>query len=87
MRESKLEKDAVKFAIANGWLSRKFKSPARRAAPDRLFMRDGYVMFIEFKAPGKEPTEQQLLEHERYRAKGIDVHVVDDINMARLLLL
>lgn len=87
MRESKLEKDAVKFAIANGWLSRKFKSPSRRAAPDRIFMRGGYLMFIEFKKFGEEPTEQQQMEHDRYRAKGMHVHVVDNMALAQLLLL
>ena len=60
--EKKLEKRCTDVAKANGWLSRKFSSPANRGVPDRIFIKDGDVVFIEFKAPGNEPTKLQ--DHE-----------------------
>jgi hypothetical protein len=35
------------------------------------------VAFVECKAPGKEPTSAQLRDHERRRAMGFRVYVVD----------
>lgn len=86
MRERKIEKDAKKFAVKNGWYVRKFKTVNRRGVPDDIFIRAGVVMFIEFKKPGEPATEQQHLEHERIRAQGIQVHVVDSLQVAQMLL-
>lgn len=60
--EKKLEKRCTDVAKARGWWSRKFSSPSNRGVPDRIFLKDGDVVFIEFKAPGNEPTNLQ--EHE-----------------------
>ena len=62
-----------------GWLSRKFVSPGNRSAPDRMFMRDGDMFFIEFKRLGKKPTPAQDHEHEKIRAAGFRVFVVDSL--------
>lgn len=37
------------------------------------------VQFTEYKAPGKKPTAEQLREHERLRALGFTVNVIDHI--------
>lgn len=78
-RESEIEKKVKAYAVKKGYLVRKFTSPGRVAVPDDIFMKDEVVFFIEFKAPGKKPTKAQLVEHEKIRACGIDVHVVDNI--------
>ena len=36
------------------------------------------VLWVEFKAPGKKPTEYQLAWHEAERKRGALVKVVDD---------
>lgn len=35
------------------------------------------VIFVELKAPGKKPTENQLRDHEKRRAMGFRVEVLD----------
>lgn len=71
-----------------GW-PYKFTSPARRSVPDRLNLLPippehreivaRYVRFVEYKAPGKKPTTSQKEEHERLRALGFYVAVLDTL--------
>jgi hypothetical protein len=81
--EKDIERSVVEWAKRRGWWVRKFTSPARRSAPDRIFAYKGRVVFIEFKAHGKKPTPLQAKEHEDMRAAGLDVHVFDDAESAK----
>lgn len=56
---------------------RKYKTPARRSAPDRLFAKHARVFFIEFKATGEIATDLQREEHRKMRKAGLTVYVVD----------
>jgi hypothetical protein len=79
MRESVIEKKVGDYATSKGWLVYKFSSPNTRAVPDKIFMRDGVVFFIEFKAPGKLPTKLQYANHKRITEHGVSVFVIDNI--------
>ena len=68
IRERDIEKKACDLAKAAGWLVFKFVSPAQRGVPDRIFIRDSRVVFIEFKAPGARPTKLQWRMIERLQA-------------------
>lgn len=59
IKESKVEKHICKYATTLGWLTYKFVSPGKRGVPDRIFLRDGLCIFIEFKATNKSPTRVQ----------------------------
>ena len=50
IRERDIEKKACDLAKAAGWLVFKFVSPSQRGVPDRIFIRQGRIVFIEFKA-------------------------------------
>ena len=65
MSEAELERKVVAWAKANGVLTYKFSSPSQRGVPDRIFIGKGGVLFLELKAPGKEPTALQLREIKR----------------------
>jgi len=39
-------------------------------------------VWIEFKAPGETPRRSQILEHERMRMAGMEVHVCDNVEDA-----
>jgi len=80
MLEKQIEKNVCKHAKKHGMAHYKFNSPARAAVPDRMLIHNGAVFFIEFKAPGKRPTEPQKREHARLRSHGATVFVVDNIN-------
>lgn len=72
IRESHIEKAVCVWAKADGWLVFKFSSPSLRGVPDRMFIKDGLIVFIEFKAPHKKPTPLQtatMAKMERYGAK------------------
>jgi len=77
-----LEKDIEK-AFCNrvkylGGTAEKYSSPGRRAVPDRLItLPGGRIIFAEIKAPGKRPTKSQLRDHDRRRAMGCAVVVID----------
>lgn len=77
----RLEKDVeekwCKVARSHGWKAYKFSSPGNSSVPDRMFIRDGFVFFIEFKRPGGTATDNQLEEHKELRRKGMLVWVID----------
>lgn len=81
--ESELEKRIVRYAKAAGWWAAKFVAPGLRGVPDRMFIRNGLVLFAEVKAPGEEPTPQQVKRHKDMRAAGAIVRVWDNYDDAK----
>lgn len=74
-----IENTVTNKAITAGWFCRKLKWVGRVGAPDRLFIKGSRVVFIEFKAAGERPKGFQATEHDRMRAAGAEVHVVDKV--------
>lgn len=84
MLEKQIEQALVQRVKELGGICEKFTSPGRRAVPDRIVtLPGGRVVFVECKAPGKRPTDLQLRDHERRRALGCDVRVIDSLEQAR----
>lgn len=80
MLERDIERALVKRVHALGGRCDKFTSPGRRAAPDRIVTLPGNVIiFVECKRPGEKPRKNQLRDHERRRALGCDVRVIDSL--------
>lgn len=78
MRESVIEKHLTDRIKDLGGLAPKFKSPQRKNVPDRIVLMPGAsIEFVELKATGEEPNDGQLREHERLRALGFTVLVID----------
>ena len=81
--EGKIEAALVRRVKSLGGTAEKFTSPGRRSVPDRLVtLPGGRVIFVELKAPGKQPTDKQAKDHERRRALGCDVRVIDSLDDA-----
>lgn len=79
MLERDVERALVRRVESLGGTCEKFTSPGRKSVPDRLItMPGGVVVFVELKAPGKKPTVLQVRDHERRRAMGCDVRVIDN---------
>ena len=87
MRESVIEKAVCKAAEKNGWLVIKLLSQLQKGLPDRMFLKDGKVLFIEFKAPGKKPTKLQGYIHKKFGEVGHKVYVIDNIEEGSTYLL
>jgi len=80
MKESDIERKVGEYVKAQGGLSMKFTSPARRAVPDRLIVLPSVApFFIEFKATGEAATPAQQREHLRLTSRGANVYVVDSV--------
>lgn len=80
MLEKTVEAYLVKRIKELGGLCEKFTSPGKRAVPDRLItLPGGHILFVELKAPGKKPTELQLRDHDKRRALGCEVLVIDSL--------
>lgn len=78
--ESYIEGKVCKYAESLGVEQRKFVTPNRRSAPDRIFFAmGGCTLFIEFKKKGGKTTSGQDREISRLKALGFPVHVVDNI--------
>jgi hypothetical protein len=75
--ESKLEEQAVEYAKRKGWFVRKVQWIGRRGAPDRVFIRRGKIVWIEFKRGDGtgEVSGNQRQEIRRMREAGADVYV------------
>jgi hypothetical protein len=85
MLERDIESALVKRVKELKGLCEKFTSPGRRSVPDRLVTLPGnVVIFVELKAPGKRPTPLQLRDHQRRRALGCDVRVIDSLEQVRV---
>lgn len=84
MLEKTIESALVKRVKELGGMAEKFTSPQKRSVPDRLVtLPNGRIIFVELKAPNKKPTPKQQLDHDRRRALGCDVRVIDNIEVAR----
>jgi hypothetical protein len=85
MRESEIERHLVKRVKELGGEVRKVQWIGRRGAPDRLVMLPAGrkpwwpAIWVELKAPGEKPEPHQLREHQRMRAMGQRVVVIDSI--------
>lgn len=90
--EKDIENAVCKYARDRyGMKAEKFTSPGRRAVPDRLFTvpcrrQGGFMFLIEFKAPGKKPTEKQVRDHLERQRMGCKVFVVDDIDRGKKIV-
>lgn len=84
--EADIEAATIGWAERRGWFQRKYKGPGRRSHPDRLFIRHGTVLWIEFKRAGKEPTDLQWREIRKMLAHGALVFWVDNLDDAKAVL-
>ena len=74
--EKSIEASFVRNAKALGCITFKLHD---RNAPDRLILLpSNELLFIEFKRPGAKPRPEQEYEHDRLRARGFSVYVVDN---------
>lgn len=77
MRESMVEAALVKECRLHGLPCLKL-TPSTPGVPDRLVLLPGGAhVFVEVKAPGRRPRAAQVSWHERLRAMGHRVCVVD----------
>lgn len=85
MRESTIEKAVCDYAKSLGWLPMKLAGANNRGQPDRMFLRKGQTVFIEFKATGKLPTKLQLRWLLDLHERGFFVGWCNDIDRGKAI--
>ena len=81
MLEKQIEHKLGLMVKRRGGIALKFVSPSFAGMPDRLvLLPDGYIAFVELKAPGKKPRPLQVSRHGLLRHLGFKVYVLDDMN-------
>lgn len=77
MKEKHLENRLKKSVEAIGGICWKLVSPGTTGVPDRICLKDGRVIFVELKAPGKKPRAIQNRRIKQLRDQGFTVFVMD----------
>lgn len=77
MRERVIERYLVDKVLEAGAVQRKYTTPGRRGAPDRIiFWGSGQLCFAETKTKDGKLTAQQVHEHDVLRIWGFRVYVI-----------
>jgi len=85
--EKDIENAVVRYAEQKGIVVRKYTTPGRRNAPDRIFFPGhGVVFFVEFKDVDKIPRPGQLREALTLRGQGVEVYAVDSIKTGKAII-
>jgi Holliday junction resolvase len=86
MTESTIERAVCAYAKSKGCIVMKLSGQNQRGQPDRMFILDGKVLFIEFKAPGKRPTALQERWLADLRRQGMFATWCDDIGNGKSMV-
>jgi Holliday junction resolvase len=86
MTESTIERAVCAYAKNKGCIVMKLSGQNQRGQPDRMFLYQGRVLFIEFKAPGKRPTALQERWIDDLRRQGMFATWCDDIEKGKGLI-
>lgn len=84
MKESIIESEVCKYAKNLGYLV--FKLHSSKGIPDRLFIKNGKVIFVEFKATKGRLQNFQKLIIERLKEENMQVYIINNVNDAKKLL-
>lgn len=80
MREKEIEKAVAKYAKSLNWQTYKFSPENQIGVPDRIFLKNGQIIFIEFKCSVGKTTKMQDVVIKRLVKSGFQVYVVTSVN-------
>lgn len=87
MKESEIESRGTKLLEQHGWWQFKIEAASKNGIPDRLYIREGRHVFIEWKADVGQPTRQQLRRHAEICLHGGEVRIARGLEDIRDLLI
>lgn len=78
--EKAIERKLVELVKANGGMCIKLLCDQLTGLPDRLCLFPGHKMaFVELKTTGKKPRRIQIFVHNKLKALGFRVEIIDTI--------
>lgn len=75
MLESKIQTQIKNALKKSGWLVIKLIQCSEAGMPDLLAIKQGRVVFLEVKQPGRKPRPLQVFRHKQLTEQGIEVFV------------
>lgn len=79
--EKDIERKLVSLVKANGGMCIKLLCDQLIGLPDRMCLFTGHkIVFVELKTTGQKPKRIQIYIHNRLRALGFRVEVIDTLN-------
>ena len=85
--ETDLEKQCVRFARENGYVSMKIEKNGHKGVPDRLFLGKNRIYFIEFKrSGGGVVSKEQLFWHKLLKDNEIEAYFCDNFDDFKAIL-
>ena len=84
--ESDVQEEVTSFAESIDLVSVRINVVGRKGWPDYAYGYEGRMCFVEFKKLGETPEPLQLFVHDRLRAHGFSVFVVDNADQGVALL-
>lgn len=86
LSEKEIEKKSVKWARSVGWFSRKYSSPGQKGVQDRIFVKGGRVVFVEYKKVGNVPTDLQCDDAQVLKEHGGEVWWTNTLTGTKIIL-
>ena len=80
MNEQFIESQLKKAVEASGGLCWKLVCPGTSGVPDRICLMNSQAVFVELKAPGKQPRPIQQRRMNQLRQQGFTALVVDSVD-------
>ena len=80
MNEQFIESQLKKAVEASGGLCWKLVCPGTSGVPDRICLMRNRVVFVELKAPGKQPRPIQQRRMNQLHDQGFQTFVVDSMD-------
>ena len=78
--EKAVERKLVELVKANGGMCIKLLCDQLTGLPDRLCLFPGHkIAFVELKTTGKKPRRVQIFVHNKLKALGFKVEIIDTI--------
>ncbi len=79
VREKQIEQGVCELAGAAGWCSWKLGTHGSQGLPDRMFVRTGRIVFVEFKSPKGVVSRVQQDVARQLRENGMKVCFVSSV--------
>lgn len=84
--EKRIEKAFNMWAKSKGWMHRKYVTPGKKGAFDRIYHKMGVTAYIEWKQPGGEMSVHQIETQEELHAHQIPAECFDNTQDAKVWL-
>lgn len=86
MYESDVEKKICKLARDNGWITYKFSACNEKGVPDRIFIKEGRIIWTEIKRADGIVSRMQEYQLARMNNMGCEVFVWRSVEEAKEVL-